>query len=569
MRNWKPFWLSVGVFTLIFIFAIAFYKQNFTELKSRNAMDLAQVSRNLTEGKGYTTRFIRPLNTIIAETNGKLQPELNHPPLFIAFETILFKVRSIADQTAGATSFIFLLLTTIACYYLAKILFNRRTGLVAASLFTLSAPVLTSGISGDEWSLAAFLITFLLIILTIHHKTWQDKGYVGVWMSLVSALLSAGLYYTNQVLFVLIIPVFIYFIVIGEQRKRNTLVYIIAFLILCAPWMYINTINTHSPIFGISTWDLAAGTSEFPGDTIYRYTDSGKTSISWISLFPIRSFMPFLEKVIANTTELSNNLILILGFAGFALVIVSIFYKFKSPTVNAIRGVFYGLVAIGIMTFAAFGINKNSIIIFAPIAAVIAGGYLLLLIDTKKMDPAFGRLAIAAFLLLSALPSLKAIIWKDSFLSPKYVATVSFFAKSADILSSSLVYTDVPWQMAWRTLGSACWLPIADSDVNNLRNHELPINVIILTAEVENYSPKEFWYQLYNVRYWRELTKDPNVGFKKYLEFENAPPAILKPNMLYAKRAKRTFAISESIDGFVEQQLNVTQPEYIRIFIGG
>ena len=61
--------------------------QNFT---SPEAMDSAQLARNLSEGRGYTTRFIRPLSVDILRQHGAISdeapraalPDITNPPLY-------------------------------------------------------------------------------------------------------------------------------------------------------------------------------------------------------------------------------------------------------------------------------------------------------------------------------------------------------------------------------------------------------------------------------------------------------------------------------------------------------
>ena len=71
--------------------------QNFT---SPEAMDAAQLARNIAEGRGYTTQFIRPLSLDILRQQGAVSddrlnsefPDITNPPVYPLLLAGLIKV---------------------------------------------------------------------------------------------------------------------------------------------------------------------------------------------------------------------------------------------------------------------------------------------------------------------------------------------------------------------------------------------------------------------------------------------------------------------------------------------
>ena len=69
-------YLRVGLIALAVIGATAFYNfRGFRNMASQEAMDCAQLARNIATGKGYTTYFIRPFSMFLqGRQNEKRMP---------------------------------------------------------------------------------------------------------------------------------------------------------------------------------------------------------------------------------------------------------------------------------------------------------------------------------------------------------------------------------------------------------------------------------------------------------------------------------------------------------------
>src|SRR5690348_2847238 len=68
-------YLKFGLAILVTITVIAMYNmQSFKNMGTQEAMDSAQLPRNIAEGKGYTTFFVRPLSMQLFKKHNEMAP---------------------------------------------------------------------------------------------------------------------------------------------------------------------------------------------------------------------------------------------------------------------------------------------------------------------------------------------------------------------------------------------------------------------------------------------------------------------------------------------------------------
>jgi hypothetical protein len=101
--------LALAVFTLAFLYDIREYRN----LATPEAMDAAQLARNISEGNGYTTLFIRPFSLYLVQRHNQgkstlsltnadydfarvktAHPDLANPPVYPLMLAGLMKVRT-------------------------------------------------------------------------------------------------------------------------------------------------------------------------------------------------------------------------------------------------------------------------------------------------------------------------------------------------------------------------------------------------------------------------------------------------------------------------------------------
>lgn len=561
--------LIIGLFILIAVFCAVFYKQSNLGILSRDTADIAQVARNISEGNGYTTRFVRTFNIPFAKLDDTAVPELNHAPLFPYIMAAVFATKSPSDQAVRWTSLFFLIITAFATYFLGKLLFDWKTGVLAAGLFTASASVLKIGISGTPWPLAALLFTLLLCSLALHHRAvLSERGGMAIIQIVISALLLALLYAVHHIFVFLALPAAFYFGVMSTRKTLCIAIFLIVFGLAISPIVYRNTVYTTSPLLGINAWDLMANTSLYPGDNFYRSVNSDVQGIGSALLFPMEHFGAFAEKLVRGSNEQVLSFLPILGLLGLPLMVVSVLYKFKQPEANSIRSFLYAVIPLMTASFALYSVDKGSMVIFASVAAIYASSYFLLLLNAKKLHPVYSQALIGGLLIITAAPALMTILWHSDTrneITPD--SSDVFFGTAGTAGAEGIIYTDVPWTAAWRTKCTCVWVPRSDDDMYTLADHGMPMQTLILTPESNNLANDEVWYVLHRVKMWREYIHDPDNGTKSILDAagisaKNAPGA---DKVL--ERLQRAFAVSRSIAGLEPQKMDPLAPDDIEVFL--
>ncbi len=161
------------IFALAVLFALAtalvFHRNNFRGL-STEALDCAQLARNIFRGEGFST------NLIPAETSARLSqttsargfnPDLSHAPLFPLFLGGIFAVAGEKDTVVAAFSLGLYVLSAALLFVLARRLTNNLAlAFTAVVVFALSLPILGLADSGRPQALSGCFLLLSLLALT-------------------------------------------------------------------------------------------------------------------------------------------------------------------------------------------------------------------------------------------------------------------------------------------------------------------------------------------------------------------------------------------------------------------
>jgi len=258
----------------------------------------------------------------------------------------------------------------------------------------------------------------------------------------------------------------------------------------------------------------------------------------------------------------------IFGPVVLAFAVVSMLYRFKRPTANAVRGAVYAAAPTAFICFALFSIERDAVMIFAPIVSVFGTAYFMLLLNAKKLHPFFHKMLVAGFVVAASYQAVFAIVWPPVAVNvPGEQTAYEYFQRLGAKGVQAQIFTDKPWEAAWRTLGTGIWLPLTDSDVAALSAKGFQMEGIVLTHESDNYSPDEIWYNLHRVRAWQEYIRDPKAGLAEVLREAGVDPQDAQKVDKYLQRLKRQFAVSQSLRGFVIQPRDPLAPDDLQVFL--
>ncbi len=488
----------------------------------QESMDAAQLARNLAEGKGFTTDFVRPFSIhLVSEHNkDRLKPtedtprpdyaqvKGDHPdianaplyPLFLAGAMKVlpfdFKVnqtdpfwsipnpnlRRLSDeQLKDATPRMFfryqpefivslinqllLILAAVLTALLARRLFDAQVAWMSYVVI-IGCEYLwhfsTTGLS-TMLLLNLFLgLVWLLVWIESEERepVWSHRAQL--WLALgIGALLGLGTL-TRYSFGWLAIPVLVYLCLFCVLRRWMIVsVVTIVFLGFISPWIVRNMAVSGTP-FGIAGYALVDGLG---GLTEHRLGRALRPDFSDVGLFSI------LLKLAVNFREIVTNELPRLGGSWVsALFLTGLLLPFRSVALRRLR--YFLLAALVVLAIVqSFGKTQlsedspvfnteNLLVLVVPLIFVYGSGLFFLLLDQMNLKIRELRyLVMGAFGLLACLPFLLI------FLTPKarVWSYPPYFPPTIQTVSgymkpNELMMSDIPWAVAWYGDRQCVWL---------------------------------------------------------------------------------------------------------------
>ena len=375
-KNWGRF----GALCLaILVVALAYNSFHSSDLPTREGMDYAQVARNIAQGNGFSTLFVRPLSLALVQRQAVSQgpwsgpldnsdpaklnpthPDIAHAPLYPLLLAGLMKVlpfdfhidlerqfwsakgsTTSSDPEKGTGGRIFrryqpdflicifnqciLLAVATASFLLARRVFDQTIAVVSTVLLLgtdLQWRFSASGLPTLLLQLVFLGLVWCLLKLNDQLETSETPelrtGRCSNSSLAVVAGVLLGLGAMTQYSFgLMILPVLgFYWLVSGSRRAAVTLTALSSFLVIVAPWLVRNYMVC-GHLFGTAGYAVLEGTDWFPGDLLQRSLGAG-TNLPVFDQLKVGC-----HKLILNSLRLLQNDLPRLGgtwLSGFFLV---------------------------------------------------------------------------------------------------------------------------------------------------------------------------------------------------------------------------------------------------------
>ncbi len=172
---------------LVFVYLI-FMAGQFKGLSDINAMDYAQVGRNLAQGEGFTTNFIKPLS-LTRDLSLDRHPDLSYPPIHPWLISVVMRAIGMHGRAAALASGIPFLLSVPLIFIFALWIFDQRVAWLAVALYVTNVAMLRYSISGLEVPLLALWVTGLFMILYQYAQHRQYRPPLAAAAGLVLGLI--------------------------------------------------------------------------------------------------------------------------------------------------------------------------------------------------------------------------------------------------------------------------------------------------------------------------------------------------------------------------------------------
>ncbi len=536
-----PRFLRIGLAVLgVMLLIVGYNWRAYRNMNTQEAMDAAQLARNIAQGKGYTTLFIRPFSIYLvrqhnlerhgvpavgevpdlADLRG-MHPDLANPPVYPVVLAGLMKIlpfnytvsttkpfwsnaghfwRFEPDFLIALFNELLLLLAITLVFFLARRLFDPVVAWLSAGLMLGTELLWRFSVSGLSTML--LLVIFLglawCVVLLEEEARAPKRGRWGIVILAVLAGAATGLGGLTRYSFGwLIIPVVAFLILFGgERRAVLAMISVAVFVAVMAPWVARNYSVSGEP-FGTAGYSVVETTMIYPENRLER---SLQPDFSRLYL------MAFWLKLNTNLRQIISDDLPTLGGTWItAFFLVGLLIRFRNPAITRLRYFLLGCVLVLVLVQAlgrtqlsedSHQINsENLLVLLVPFVLVYGVSLFLLLLDQIHFPfPQLRFVVIGIFSLVACLPMLfvflppKAIPVAYPPYYPPAIQTVAGWLKEKEMAMS-----DIPWAFAWYGQRQCVWLTLkCTPDAKDPNTHEdffaindylKPINALYLTPE--------------------------------------------------------------------------------------
>ncbi|MCW5559811.1 MAG: hypothetical protein KIT22_18495, partial [Verrucomicrobiae bacterium] len=477
---------------LVVLFGVIYQMTEARNFSAPDAMDAAQLGRNLAEGRGYTTGVIRPLSLHLLQSRAAAvgedpravltapHPDIENPPVYPLMLAALFKAmpasyryglpadqffrRPYAEVFISALNLGLFAVVVVLVAWLGRRLFDPTVGFLAAGA-TLATEhfwrFANAGLPTLWLMVLALLLVHVLVSFDRAASAPQPSGGRLFGLTLAAGVILGIAALTRYAFAWLALPVGGFLLWRGAPwRWRLTLVMMLTVAAILAPWLYRNWRLSGNP-FGTALYSVVANTETFPGDRLERSQSPRLDQMH--RLEPAR-------KLVANAGTILRDEIPQLGgnwLAAFFLA--GLLVPFHDPTRNRIRWflvcalLVLAVVQAGVQTsvttnFGAFT-GENLLVVLAPLAFVFGAGLVVLLLDQIEWPAPLLRtlvlnvvlFGLAAPFLIACLPP-RSVSLSDPPYRPAIIREFAGFTPER-----TLFLSDIPWAVAWYGPRDCLW----------------------------------------------------------------------------------------------------------------
>jgi hypothetical protein len=523
----------------------------FKNLSTIEGMDAAQLGRNISEGRGFTTQFVRPLSIHLIKKHradgdallAERHPDLANAPLYPlllagALKVMPFGYPDLGEVKqfsfyvpdlwiAGVNQFLFFLAVWMV-FRLGRRLFDEPVGWVAAGVFAGSELFWRFSTSGQSTILLVVIFLALVEVLSrIEPQTRDGATRSGGWligMAALAGLLTALAGLTRYSFGFIIVPV-VAFLVMLSTPKRPALLFscLAAFVLLMAPWIARNYVVSGAP-FGTAGYALFQNTGVFPGLELERTITPDFSLITGGELW---------RKLLAGTREIWDKELPRLGGSWVsAFFLVGLLVPFRSPTLSRLRWfvVLSILVLIGAQALGRTGLtaeapeinSENLLAVLAPLVFLFGVSLFFMLLEQfGAKEAGFRVFSMGAFSVLAAVPLWFGLLTpiRSALAYPPYYPPY-IQEKSRWVGEKDLIMADFPWAVAWYGQRQCVWLslkyaeevsPKYRNDFKTMNEQGKPIRALYLSARtiktIETQSLSA-WLRGEGAENWEEAVSD-------------------------------------------------------------
>lgn len=506
--------------------ALLYHLRDFQNFSSPEAMDAAQVARNLSEGKGFTTDFVRPFSLYLMREHSEAKefplegphPDISNAPLYPFLLSQVFRsakpekaiprLSEFDDENPAAlwkydaeVAIAFLnqglfLVTLILLYTLGRKLFDPLVAWVAVIALGGADLFWQLSVSGLPAMLAMMLSLALAHCLVAaergaNENEWGAARVAG--LILLAGVLIGGLALTRYAFAALLAPaLFFVGVAFAERRAAMCAVLVAGFAIVTAPWINRNVEVCGLPL-GAAGFALHQDSVRFPGERLARSLEPRNVdSPQDLRKVGVREHWSKFWKNVGPMV--ADELPRFGGSWMSAFFLVGLLIPFSRPGSARLRqfavAAFGTLLVVQVMTRgpaaeASGAIDPESlIVVLAPLVFLFGAAMFSMVLDQAAEAFSPKRNVVATvFCVVLSLPLIVTL------LSPRKLPLVyppyhpPLIQEAADWFEETdVVMSDMPWAVAWYGDQPCVWLTWDLGDDFVAIHNQKPINALYLTS---------------------------------------------------------------------------------------
>ncbi len=526
-----PWLRALALTAAIVALAVLYDSLAYHNFSAPEAMDAAQVARNLANGQGFTTEFIRPFSIYLVDKYNRAaladglttnatdfaqvysgHPDLANPPVYPLVLAGFMKAwppewrvqtkkpfwslnggfaRYEPEFRIALLNQVLLMAVVALTFFLARMLFDWQAAWLSAVLVLGSDALWKFSVSGLSTLLLIVIFLLLAICLAkveiLAREGKKDSQKIFIFALLAGALLALGMM-TRYSFGWLIIPVAIFLGSFGGERRGGLAVAaMLAFSILVAPWIARNVMISGT-YFGTAGYAAAEGTEGFPETNLIRSLSPELSGIYQ------NSVQVFSKKLLANSRVLFQNDLP--HFAGWLSIFffAGLLMRLPQNTARRLRffviwclPVLFIVQALGRTYFSYLSpevSSENLLVLLLPVAVIFGAVCFLTLLAQLDLPVLQVRLTVITILVVIAWQPLASTLLPPH---PSPVSYPPYYPPDIQKISGwmhedELIMSDVPWAVAWYGDRQCVWNTInTQYTFFQLNDYIKPVHALYLT----------------------------------------------------------------------------------------
>ncbi len=482
------FFLILIILTLGNLFVL------FRGLNSPQAMDQAQISREIARGNGFTTKMIRPVAYYQAQLAQKRSVSLfgfqdtYHSPLNPLLNAAVLKVIGADDSDAwkmnesemvfpldrviATVSTLFFLMAIGVNYLLISRIFDAKIAGVCAILMLFCETFWNYSLSGLPQML--MLLLFSCGIYFVYRAVEAaEEGRIAMTPALIAGVFFTLLALTHWMT-VWIALGYILFAAIAFRPRGIVGITILAMLLVPAVFVMMRNQGITDSPFGTAFLTLYNGLGNGTESAVMRTSDLAAEPLVTDGL---------ISKILRTTLLQATDIIPLLGGIVVApLFFLALLHPFKRASIASFRWAILLMWVSAALGLAIFGISKDPldpnqiILLFAPVMTAYGLAFISILwsrLEFVASTPMFRNVHHMAIVGICALPLVLSLPMKVRVgmhlrdrggvphWPPYYAPALN--SKTAGlkawITDKQVTFSDQPWAVAWYADRVSVWLP--------------------------------------------------------------------------------------------------------------